>query len=65
LATVFCVFVGNLTKLAGCDLLMPLQPKAGFLPEARHGRPKFPAMGRGERSQATDFKATFKAKPDS
>jgi hypothetical protein len=40
-----------------------LQPKASFLPEAGCGGTKIPETGRGERSQATDFKATFKAKP--
>jgi hypothetical protein len=42
---------------------MVVQPKSGFLPEAECGGTKFPEMGWGERSQATDFKATFKAKP--
>jgi hypothetical protein len=65
LATDFCGFVVKLTGSGRYGLLWALQPKSGFLPEARHGRPKFPAMGWGERSQATDFKATFKAKPDS
>jgi hypothetical protein len=31
----------HLTGSRLCDLLSPLQPKSGFLPEARHGRPKF------------------------
>jgi hypothetical protein len=44
-------------------MLWPLQPKSGFLPEAGCGGTKFPETGWGERSQATDFKATFKAKP--
>jgi hypothetical protein len=34
------LFAGDLTKLGNCDLLLPLQPKSGFLPEAGRGRPK-------------------------
>jgi hypothetical protein len=63
LATVFCVFVGNLTSGRRFGLLFPLQPKSGFLPEAGCGGTKFPEMGWGERSRATGCKATFKAKP--
>jgi hypothetical protein len=60
------LFAGGLTKCGNCDLLLSLQPKSSFLPEAGRGRPKHPKrFGRGERNQATGFKATFKAKPDS
>jgi len=47
------------------DLIMPLQPKAGFPRENRLRGNQFPVMGRGERLAATRAKATFKAKPAS
>jgi hypothetical protein len=53
----------KLTRRAEFDLIAPLQPKSGFLPEAGCGGTKFPVMGWGERSRATGCKATFKAKP--
>jgi hypothetical protein len=34
------LFMRDLTNLGNCDLLVALQPKSGFLPEAGHGRPK-------------------------
>jgi len=53
----------KLTRCGQCDLMVALQPKSGFLPEAGCGGTEFPAMGWGERSRATGCKATFKAKP--
>jgi len=56
----------NLTKSGDYVLVVSLQPKSGFLPGAGCGRPKILKVEDGaKRSQATDFKATFKAKPDS
>jgi hypothetical protein len=58
-------FIRDLTRRGKDDFLWPLQPKSGFLPEAGCGGTELLKItwGRGERSRATGFKATFKAKP--
>jgi hypothetical protein len=43
------LFTGGLTTFEGCDLLCPLQPKSGFLPEAGCGRPKLLKLRTGRR----------------